>query len=144
MTTTNDQPITSESAAFTRAVADQVERSPLYNDGRVRITLGSAAVLTIVSSAATAIWVRRRARRKLAWYMLARAAANGAGAAMPAPRQVVPLGGAGGSALLLALAAARLRRAQQSRRSHDLNVRDLLLGVALGMGLVGMAGRRRG
>lgn len=149
MTTTTDQPITSTSDAFTRAAADQAEqteqaeRGPIYNDGRVRITLGSAAVLTLLGSAATAMWVRRRARRKMALILLARAA-SGAGAALPAPHQALPIGGAGGSLLLLALAAARLRRAQAPKRSRDLpDVRDLLLGVALGMGLVGMA-RGRG
>src|SRR6516165_10762874 len=47
----------------TRAAQDQFDRMHL-EDGRVRITLGGALVLTLLGSMATALYIRRRARAR--------------------------------------------------------------------------------
>jgi hypothetical protein len=120
--------------------------------------------MTLTGSVLTAIWVRRRQRtrtRKLAMAMVAVRLASAALA--PRARQIAPLGGAGGSVLLASLLMSRLRqtRAQPEAPSGDFgrrlgallalrearvasdrpHPRDILLGIAVGLGIAGALSR---
>jgi hypothetical protein len=110
-------------------------------DGRVRISLAGAGLLALTGSVLTAIYVRNQARaraREFAWVAMLR---SGAGA-WPGPRRALPLGGVGGSLLVLSAIAARRRaQAQMHMRSDRPAARDVLLGVALGLGAINVLGR---
>jgi hypothetical protein len=168
-TSTFDQ---SDVQAFTRTVADSAEpvtrsAEDQFNrmnleDGRVRITLGGALLLTLLGSMATALYIRRQARaraRQLIWFALMSRASS---AIKPNARQIAPVGGVGGSLLVAALIAARVRNARAQESQHGLETRlaalesqlqsrgsfaqprprDMMIGMAIGMGISRVLGGR--
>jgi hypothetical protein len=136
---------------------DQFEQASSWKDDRRTIGLGAAALLAIGASAATAIFVRRRAQarvQRLEWLAMQASAVRGA---LPSARQAAPFGGAGGALLMSALLLARARRAQSNSRLDELHhrlaeleshlpsdgarPRDLLIGAGVALGLAGLVAR---
>jgi hypothetical protein len=134
-------------AALTHAALDEIQRIRVESSGRVRITAGAAMLLTLASSAFTALYVRRRAHERAKRLALVAFKAGAVSAALPRARRLAPLGGAGGSLLLASILIGRARRAQAHatpppapvQRTHP---RELLLGIALGLGAANALARR--
>jgi hypothetical protein len=135
----------------TRSAQDQFERLHL-DDGRVRVTLGGAIMMTLLGSMATALYIRRQQRARARQLILANMMSN-ATSFRPSPRQIAPLGGGLGSLILAGVIAARIRnaRAQESQnglqqRLHALEsqlqshgsftqprARDMMIGLGIGV-----------
>src|SRR5215831_5623983 len=93
----------------TRSAQDQFERMNLQ-DGRVRVTLGGAIVMTLLGSMATALYIRRQQRARARQVVLASVLSRAA--LRPNARQIAPLGGGLGSLIVASLIAARIRNAR--------------------------------
>jgi hypothetical protein len=144
----------------TRSAQDQFERLHL-DDGRVRITLGGAIVMTLLGSMATALYIRRQQRARARQIILANMISN-ASSFRPNARQIAPLGGGLGSLILASLIAARIRSARAQEPPHGLQqrlqaiesqlqshgsfsqprARDMMIGMGIGIGLSRIIGGR--
>jgi hypothetical protein len=163
--------VESETQAFARTVADSAEpvsRSAAdrferinLEDGRVRITLGSAIMLTVLGSLATALYMRRKARARARQLILLSLLSNARSTLRPNAGQIAPLGGVGGSLLLAALIGARIRAERSQHAQHDLQhrlkaleaqltahgssgqprARDMMIGLVIGIVLSRLMGR---
>jgi hypothetical protein len=152
---------TTEPYDVTRTPLSQFDRARAWGTERPQVSLGAAIMLTLCTSVAAALFARRRAQaraRKLAWLLLA---GRNLSSAVPTTRQTGAFGGAGGALLVSALMLARARASRSHTRMDDLHerlamlqaqidrhrtserqsTRDLLLGAAVALGLVGLIGR---
>jgi hypothetical protein len=143
----------------TRSAQDQFDRMHL-DDGRVRVTLGGALLLTLVGSMATALYIRRQQRASARQLVLASLMSRAA--IRPSARQIAPLGGGVGSLIVASLIAARIRNARAQESHHGLQqrlqaletqlqshgsfsqprARDMMIGMVGGMVISRMLGGR--
>src|SRR4051794_5297065 len=151
------------STPIVRDTFDRAERGgPEIGLNRPTMSVG-AAILLALGTSAVALLLRRRAQEqratRMAWLAMRASTAGTLLQGLQGPRIAAPLGGVGGAALLGLLMLVRAQQQQQQTRSgldevaHRLATvqlptakepnRDMLRGLALGLGLAGVIARLR-
>jgi hypothetical protein len=154
---------TDATASEARSAIDRFGRARTWGTQRPQVSFAAAALMAL-GAAAVAVFLRRRAQASAGRVAFLLAIRGVGMAARPVAQRAAPFGGGGGALLLLALLVARARRSRGPSRLEELEARiaelqaradaqvppseqpqsrDVLLGVALALGLAALIGRRR-